>query len=147
MMKIINGFGWLPINEKAKEVYMSGLFELYRLHPDGSESLCESFLDLDDAICSGDDIAIECGEVTDPTLKPRNIKIDPELQVKIKNVSASHYLSSGSYSDFTKVIAGKGEEAEQEVVICEAYEDLDLDVVMTYIDDIADSIEKLIKEL
>lgn len=62
-MKVINDFVWLLITEKAKEVFASGLFEVYRLYDDGTEKLCESFEDINEAMRSGNDLAIEVGKI------------------------------------------------------------------------------------
>ena len=63
-IKIIDGFVWLLITHKAKEVFGSGLFEVYKLHNDGSESLCQSYADINDALEFGLDLAIEVGSLT-----------------------------------------------------------------------------------
>lgn len=62
-MTIRNGFVWLPITNKAKEVFASQLFDVYKLHDDGSESLCESYADINDAIEYGIELAIEVGSI------------------------------------------------------------------------------------
>jgi hypothetical protein len=62
-IKIRENFVWLLVNEKAKEVFASGLFEVYKLHDDGSESLCESYADINDALEYGLDLGIEVGEI------------------------------------------------------------------------------------
>lgn len=62
-MRIINNFIWLPITEKAKEVFLSGTFEIYRLYDDGTEKLCESFEDINEAMRAGNDLAIEVGKI------------------------------------------------------------------------------------
>lgn len=42
-MRIVrDGFVWLGVTDKAKELYASRLFEIYTLHEDGSESLIQS---------------------------------------------------------------------------------------------------------
>jgi hypothetical protein len=64
-MIIRNGFVWLAVTNKAKEVFQSGLFEVYKLHDDGSESLCESYADINDALEFGLELAIEVGRLTD----------------------------------------------------------------------------------
>lgn len=51
-------FRWLIVNEKAKEVYASGLFELFIIYEE-SESLIESHEDLEFAMENGLDIGIE----------------------------------------------------------------------------------------
>lgn len=61
--KVIDGFVWLLITDKAKEVYQSGLFEVYELNEDGSESLCESYSHVNDALERGVDLAIEVGRI------------------------------------------------------------------------------------
>ncbi len=52
---------WLLVTNKAKEVFTSGLFEVYALHIDGSESLCESIDDVNRALEWGEDLGIEVG--------------------------------------------------------------------------------------
>jgi hypothetical protein len=64
-IKFIDGFVWFVITEKAKEVFSSGLFDVYVLHNDESESLCESYADINDALESGLQLAIEVGWLPD----------------------------------------------------------------------------------
>lgn len=65
MTKVINGFVWLIVTDKAKEIYSSGTFELYALYPDpeGTESLIECESDIEDALEDGLDIGIEVGRL------------------------------------------------------------------------------------
>ena len=60
-IKIVDGFVWLVVTDKAEEIYFSDLFELYALYDDGSESLIESFEHLATEIANGTNIGIECG--------------------------------------------------------------------------------------
>ncbi len=62
--KVIDGFVWLLVTNKAKEIYLNGLFELYILHDDESESLVEGFTQLSEALENGLDIGIEVGHLT-----------------------------------------------------------------------------------
>ena len=64
-MKIRDAFVWLLVTDKAKEVFQSGLFEVYKLHDDGSERLCESYADINDALMCGLDLAVEVGDLLD----------------------------------------------------------------------------------
>jgi hypothetical protein len=64
-MKIRDAFVWLFVTDKAKEVFGSGLFEVYKFHDDGSESLCESLDDINDALECGIELAIEVGDLLD----------------------------------------------------------------------------------
>ena len=57
--KIIKNFVWLIVTNKAKEIFSSGTFELYVLHNDESESLIESYAQINDAEECGLEIAIE----------------------------------------------------------------------------------------
>jgi hypothetical protein len=57
--RIVNGFLWLVVTNKAKEIFNSGIFELFILNDDGSESYIESFDDIEIALENGNDIAIE----------------------------------------------------------------------------------------
>lgn len=52
---------WLKVNEKAKEIFHSGLFALYTLNENSTESLIETFEDLEFSLAYGVDIAIKVG--------------------------------------------------------------------------------------
>lgn len=73
-IKIVEGFVWLLITDKAKEVYQSGLFDgsICALHDDGSEDLCETYEDLTEALERGLEIGIEVGHITKP--KPKELE-------------------------------------------------------------------------
>lgn len=60
-IKIVNGFVWLVVTDKAEELYFSDLFELYALYDDGSESLIESFEHLTTELDNGIEIGVEVG--------------------------------------------------------------------------------------
>lgn len=60
-MKIVNGFVWFIVTDKAKEVFE--FFELYALYPDGSESLCYTIDSLNRALEAGLQIGIEVGHI------------------------------------------------------------------------------------
>jgi hypothetical protein len=56
-------FVWLIVNGKAKEVFSSGIFALYILHSDETESLIETDEQLNEALENGADIGIEAGNL------------------------------------------------------------------------------------
>jgi hypothetical protein len=56
-----DGFVYLLVTDKAKDVYASGVFELYALHEDESESLIESHEQLNEALEQGLHIGIGVG--------------------------------------------------------------------------------------
>ena len=56
-----DNFVWLLVNEKAKEVYIGGLFSLYIIYDDDSEELVGGFDHLTRALEGGLDIGIEVG--------------------------------------------------------------------------------------
>jgi len=60
-IKIVNGFVWLVVTDKAEEIYFSDLFELYALYDDGSESLIESFEHLTIELDNRIEIGVEVG--------------------------------------------------------------------------------------
>jgi len=60
-IKVIDGFVWLLVTDKAKEVFSSELFDVYKLHNDESESLCQSYADINDALEVGLELGIEVG--------------------------------------------------------------------------------------
>lgn len=65
MTKIVDGFIWLLVTKKAKEVFNSGLFSLYVLYDDGTEGQAESLDDINEALANGLDIGIEVGHLND----------------------------------------------------------------------------------
>jgi hypothetical protein len=65
MTKIVNEFIWLLVNNKAKEVFNSGLFELFILDIDGFEYMATDIQDIDKALANGLDIGIEIGHLND----------------------------------------------------------------------------------
>jgi hypothetical protein len=67
--KVVQGFVWFLVTDIAKEVYQSGLFLLYVLHDDDSESLVENYFELNRALENGEDIAIEVGHLTIKQIK------------------------------------------------------------------------------
>lgn len=64
-MKVTNdGFVWkLVSGDTARDIFVLGLFELYLLHYDGSESLIETYVGLNEAIENGSEIGIEVGHI------------------------------------------------------------------------------------
>jgi hypothetical protein len=62
-IKIVNGFVWLVVTDKAEGIYLSDLFELYALYPDGSESLVVGLEDLHTCLEFGLEIGIEGGYI------------------------------------------------------------------------------------
>jgi hypothetical protein len=58
-----DGFVWLIVNDKAKEVFNSGLFEVYTVYPDDTESLCESIEEVNKSLENGLDLAVEVGHL------------------------------------------------------------------------------------
>jgi hypothetical protein len=58
-----DNFVFLDVTEKAKEIFQSGLFDLYIIHYDNSESLVEKYADINDAQESGLSIVIEVGQL------------------------------------------------------------------------------------
>jgi hypothetical protein len=56
-----DSFVWLLVSEKAKEIFASGLFALYVLYDDDSESLIDHYEQLDYALANGLSIGIEVG--------------------------------------------------------------------------------------
>ena len=58
-VKIIDGFVWLVVTNKAKEVWDSNLFELFAVYDDGSEGLIDSEDSLKEALDKKLIIAIE----------------------------------------------------------------------------------------
>jgi hypothetical protein len=61
-IKIIkDGFVWLVVTDKAKEVFQSGLFELYVVREDDNECLIQTYDDLITALDNENYICIEVG--------------------------------------------------------------------------------------
>ena len=71
-VKIVDGFVWLLITDKAKEVYQSGAFDgsIYALYDDDIETeFIETYEELIDALERGLEIAIEVGRPRNTTSK------------------------------------------------------------------------------
>jgi hypothetical protein len=66
-IKIIHGFVWLVVTNQAKEVFNTGLFELYVVFKDGTESSVHDFGSIENAIefalSKGLEIGIEGGYI------------------------------------------------------------------------------------
>ena len=60
-IRVIDGFMWLVITARAKELFIHGLFELYILHDDSLQIKIEGLTQLIEAIDNGKDIVIEIG--------------------------------------------------------------------------------------
>lgn len=90
MTKLVDNFVWLLVTNKAKEIFSSGLFELYALNEDGSESLIEDMNQIVEAQERGLDIGIEVGSVDDITTKKERVKFSYkgksyDIEFKIDN--------------------------------------------------------------
>jgi hypothetical protein len=68
-IKIVDGFVWLLVTDKAKEVYGSGLFTLFRLYDDGSESEIDTIEHLNNTLSNGLDVGIEVGKLSTDVIK------------------------------------------------------------------------------
>lgn len=60
-IKVVDGFVWLLVTDKAKQLFDTGLFELYVLYDDGSEGLVLKPETIDRARECGLEIGIEVG--------------------------------------------------------------------------------------
>ena len=57
----VDGFIWLGVTAKAWEVFKTGLFDVFVLNDDGSESEVEDLFDIEDAMTNHLKIGIEVG--------------------------------------------------------------------------------------
>jgi hypothetical protein len=97
-IKISKGdqFIWLIVTEKAKEIYISGLFDLYILHDDDSETLIEGFDQINQALENGLNIGIEVGFANDDVdlfEHPNRLPID------VQNILNRYLQSDLNYAD------------------------------------------------
>lgn len=60
-----DGFLWGNVTDKAKEIYNSGLFDLFAVNYDDSDYLIEDFNTLNELLENGRDIYIEIGHCQD----------------------------------------------------------------------------------
>lgn len=93
------GFVWLIVTEKAKEIYVSGLFELYILFSDDSESKIGGFGELSNALANGLDIGIEVGFIHDSLLPRNSGSSQLSLQREIIEKAGINLVSCGSCGD------------------------------------------------
>jgi len=63
--KVVNGFVWLLVTSKAKEIWSSGTFEMFILEDDGTCTPIELYGDIEYAHESGLPIGIEVGRLVD----------------------------------------------------------------------------------
>jgi hypothetical protein len=64
MVKITNdNFVFKIVTHRAKDIFNSGLFSLYELYDDDTESLIEEIKDLNLALERGNNIGIEVGHI------------------------------------------------------------------------------------
>jgi hypothetical protein len=61
--KIVDGFVWLIVTDKAERILQTGLFDMYVLHDNGSESLVEGMYEINFALMHGLEIGIEVGHL------------------------------------------------------------------------------------
>ena len=60
-----DGFLWGKVTHKAKEIFNSGLFDLFAVNYDDSDYLIEDFNTLNELLENGRDIYIEIGHSQD----------------------------------------------------------------------------------
>ena len=60
-IRVVDGFVWLLVTNKAKQLLDTGLFELYVIYEDGSEGLVLEPETMDRALECGLEIGIEVG--------------------------------------------------------------------------------------
>jgi hypothetical protein len=85
-----DGFIWLIVNDKAKEIFNSGLFALYALYPDDTEAQIESFDMLNEILEQGLDIGIEVSY-----LQTNTKKLYYSVNTELTDVGAGLYEVTG----------------------------------------------------
>lgn len=105
LTKVVDGFLWLIVTDKAKEIFISGLFDLYILHDDSSESLIEGFGQLVEALENGMDIGIEGGHL------PKK-ETQADLQKELVQKSGINIVTCGECAEVML------HRATDEVVVC-----------------------------
>lgn len=95
------GFVWLLVTEQAKEIFISGLFELYILYSDDSESKVEGFGQLNEALENGLSIGIEVGFIHDSLLPRSAGSSQVSLQREIVDKAGINVVTCGSCGDVT----------------------------------------------
>lgn len=95
------GFVWLIVTEKAKEIFISGLFDLYILYPDDSESKIYGFAQVVEALDNGLDIGIEVGFVHDSLLPYNSGSSQISLQKEVINKANINIVTCGNCGDVT----------------------------------------------
>jgi hypothetical protein len=83
-----DSFVWLLITEKSREIFMSGLFSMYILYDDDSETLIEGYSQLLEALENGMDIGLEVGKI--PSKEPQ-----ADLQKEVIKKSGINIVSCG----------------------------------------------------
>jgi hypothetical protein len=93
-----DGFVWLLVTDKAKEIFIGGLFELYILYSDDSESKIEGFGQLVDALENGFDIGVEVGHPDNVKEEKPTVETQLELQDEIVKKTGINIVTCGNCS-------------------------------------------------
>lgn len=96
-MKVVGNFVWKLVTDCAKELHVSGIFELYALYNDGTENLISSHDELDYCLELGLDIGIEVGRLEAPTCLEGVVSFLQELEEQKQSDSkiVADVLNSG----------------------------------------------------
>jgi len=89
--KIVDGFVWLLVTNKAKEVFQSGNFDLYVLHNDNSESLVESYAQINDAQECGLEIGIEVADFESLVKQIVNLPFEQSTEEQVQEALEFEY--------------------------------------------------------
>lgn len=106
-----DGFAWKVVTDVAKEIFNSGVFPLYELHDDDSESLISESDHLNEVLENGGEIGIEVGFT--------NYREAEELERRIKSHDF-YYDYSDDHSKYTS-----GRENLQKIVELSKFVDRD----------------------
>lgn len=115
---MVGGFIWLLVNDKAKEIFKSGLFELYQLWEDGSESLISTYTELQIVIDLGHNIGIEVGHYSD--IEKDNV----EKIFMVKDLSGRGFTATHTFSQLKETL-GEEMTCDDELAI-DAIDSLDV---------------------
>ena len=82
-----DNFVWKIVTNKAKEIFSSGLFDLYTLHEDDSESIIDTMEELNKTLEKGLDVGIEVGFIeVDLNNKYNSTTLEKNIAIADKNL-------------------------------------------------------------
>lgn len=100
-----DGFCWLIVTDKAKDIYNNGLFDLYEVRDDDTESMIENYDELLKCLENGSMIGIEVGH---SNVKNYSNGFESWQETHFEVVSAITRSENAANSEVSKIASTEG---------------------------------------